>query len=105
ARLPAVAISFVALVLAGNFLPGPSYVPELWIMTRPWVFEFLLGMAIAQWAARLQFHAAIYVGLVVGGFAALLAGPVGDIVPAALVVWGIVGLEPKLVEIRSGVLL
>jgi exopolysaccharide production protein ExoZ len=115
-RVLAVAIGFVGLVLAGMLLPAPSYAPELWIITRPWLFEFLLGMTIAHVAVTRAWRLNRFTcaGLVLGGFAVLLHGGVGwtatdaaRILSASAIVLGTVAYEQRygMPELRLPMLL
>jgi exopolysaccharide production protein ExoZ len=103
-RLPVVAAVLVPLVLLGSRLVSPQSSPELWQITRSWMLEFVIGMAIAQaWLrGKLLWRAAFCYGLILAGFVGLLTdwprifGGASDfIVPSGLIVLGTVALEQE----------
>lgn len=73
-RLWSVGIAFAALVIVGQFLRESSTDVEVWMLTRPWMLEFVLGMAIG-WIylnRRFRLPKLACCALMAAGFAALL---------------------------------
>jgi exopolysaccharide production protein ExoZ len=100
---------FLAVVLAGQLLRHSAYGGLIGCFASMRLFEFLSGMAIGQWYLRGELPKSMpaCAGLVVLGFALLLAGIPGatfepgsgpqmlaeNVLPAALIVLGAVSLE------------
>jgi exopolysaccharide production protein ExoZ len=100
-RLPVVGALLLVLVLIGRFVSAPQ-LPALYQITRPWMLEFVLGMAIARaWLkGGLKWPAILCYGLIIVGTIDLFAswthvlGEEADyVVPATLIVLGVVALE------------
>jgi exopolysaccharide production protein ExoZ len=102
-RMKMVGIFFIALVLGGRVLTGPTEHPALWLLTRDWMLEFCTGMLIGHLYLRKMTSWPVWVcgALVAGGFALLLsswlasesAGPY--VLPATAIVLGVVAYESR----------
>lgn len=99
-RLPIVCAVLTSAVVIGTYLTQDA--PELWLITRPYVLEFCIGMAIVQFTSRLTLGRPICVALVVAGFATLIGGWADTdnpflryILPSSAVVLGVVVYEQR----------
>jgi len=73
-------------------MSGPS--TELWMVTRPWMLEFVVGMAIAQGYRTVRMPRWACIAVSVAGMIILLSLPaVGNRSPSAAVVFGCVIFE------------
>jgi exopolysaccharide production protein ExoZ len=101
-RSMVISVFFAVLVLGGRALSDPIQSPVLWLLTREWMLEFCTGMLIGQLYLRSQLVVSKWICLVsiVCGFGILLSGgllslgiPILYVLPATLIVLGIVGYE------------
>jgi exopolysaccharide production protein ExoZ len=74
-RLLVLIAALLAFTIGGLFVESTDS-PELWVITRPYLLEFVLGVLIAEVALRHRprLSRAACALMVVGGFAVLLSG-------------------------------
>jgi exopolysaccharide production protein ExoZ len=96
-RLVAVAAIYSALVGVGVLLPDVQHAPALWIFTRPWMWDFVLGMGIGQLylTDRLRLPRMLCVLLCAGGTGCLLSGslPAAADISSAAIALGVIAWD------------